>query len=103
MSFDLGVQGDYESLYAWLDEHKAKECGDSLACFWYEHTGNLVQSLKSELKRKMRLTAKSRFYVVNPSGGPKGGPKGSFVIGNRKNSPWTGFAGVASGEDTDIG
>jgi hypothetical protein len=29
ISYDLGVQADYEGMYAWLDEHQAKECGDS--------------------------------------------------------------------------
>jgi hypothetical protein len=28
ISFDLGVRGDYEGMYAWLDTHNAKECGD---------------------------------------------------------------------------
>lgn len=25
ISYDLGVQGDYEGLYGWLDTHKARE------------------------------------------------------------------------------
>ena len=29
ISFDLGVKGDYEGMYAWLDSKDAKECGDS--------------------------------------------------------------------------
>lgn len=29
ISYDLGVSGDYENLYAWLDDHGAKECGQS--------------------------------------------------------------------------
>ena len=28
---DLDLRGDYKSLYAWLDEKEARECGDSLA------------------------------------------------------------------------
>ena len=28
LSYDLGVDGDYENLYAWLDHKEAKECGD---------------------------------------------------------------------------
>ena len=27
ISYDLGVRGDYENLYSWLDTHGAKECG----------------------------------------------------------------------------
>ncbi len=29
LSYDLGIQGDYPSLYEWLDKHQAKECGDN--------------------------------------------------------------------------
>jgi hypothetical protein len=28
ISFDLGLQGDYEPLYEWLDRHEALECGE---------------------------------------------------------------------------
>lgn len=35
ISYDLGVKGDYEGLYAWLDDHKAIECGDSVAFINY--------------------------------------------------------------------
>ena len=35
ISFDLGIRGDYENLYAWLDEHGAKECGDNFASIIY--------------------------------------------------------------------
>ena len=38
MSYDLGVKGDYEGLYAWLDDHDAKECGNSVAFLRYEYS-----------------------------------------------------------------
>ena len=31
LSFDLGVSGDYEGTYAWLDDKSARECGSSVA------------------------------------------------------------------------
>jgi len=31
--YDLGLQGHYDELFAWLDQHKAKECGDNAATF----------------------------------------------------------------------
>ncbi|MHB9292468.1 hypothetical protein Holit_01566 [Hollandina sp. SP2] len=34
LSYDLGIKGDYANLYIWLDEHKALECGDSIATFF---------------------------------------------------------------------
>ena len=26
LSFDLGISGDYEGMYAWLDDKNAQEC-----------------------------------------------------------------------------
>ena len=41
MSYDLGVSGDYEGLYAWLDDHNAKECGNSVAwVFSFSYDGD---------------------------------------------------------------
>ena len=37
LSYDLGVKGDYEGLYAWLDDHNAEECGNSVAFLHYEY------------------------------------------------------------------
>jgi hypothetical protein len=49
ISYDLGVRGDYESIYSWLDAHGAKECGDSLAVLTYRHDGQLIDKLKADL------------------------------------------------------
>ncbi len=45
LSYDLGVKGDYEGLYAWLDDHGAIECGESVAFFNFEikNEENLVE------------------------------------------------------------
>lgn len=51
VSFDLGVKGDYEGMYAWLDGCGAKECGDSVACFWYSHASkDLLKDMREDLK-----------------------------------------------------
>lgn len=31
LSYDLGVGGNYDKLYGWLDDHNAVPCGDSVA------------------------------------------------------------------------
>jgi hypothetical protein len=89
ISFDLGVRGDYEGLYAWLDEHQAEECGESLAFLQYEHKGDFLTAIKKDLKRAMELTKNSRVYVIHLL---EGRMKGTFVFGRRKAPPWTGFA-----------
>ncbi|HPO16507.1 MAG TPA: hypothetical protein PLI09_23935 [Candidatus Hydrogenedentes bacterium] len=98
-SFDLGVQGDYEALYSWLDNHEAKECGDSLACLRFEHSGDLIDALKKDLASHVHLNGRSRLYVIHLANGKM---KGTFITGSRKTAPWTGYAVSAEDiEDTD--
>jgi len=36
ISYDLGIKGDYQGLYSWLDDHDAIECGNSVAFIQFE-------------------------------------------------------------------
>jgi hypothetical protein len=49
LSYDLGVKGDYEGLYAWLDDHNAEECGNSVAFLHYEYCTEIFSELKDDL------------------------------------------------------
>lgn len=66
VSFDLGVKGDYQGMYTWLDNQSAKECGDSLACFWFEHASDdLLEDLKRDIESNVDLDEKkNRVYVI---------------------------------------
>ena len=55
ISYDLGVKGDYEGLYAWLEDHNAEECGNSVAFLHYEYRIDLLPELKDELSRNVSL------------------------------------------------
>ncbi len=90
ISFDLGVQGDYEGLYRWLDAHDAQECGDNVAFIKkYEYTGDLRENLKKELEGSIEINQKTRIYVIHEDSGKV---KGKFIFGNRKRPSWTGYA-----------
>jgi hypothetical protein len=89
ITFDLGVNGDYEGMYAWLDSHHARECGDSVAFLEYEAKRNLISELKADLKRSVSTKKKNRVYVIYKS--DEGKLKGEFLFGGRKKSPWTGY------------
>lgn len=92
LSFDLGLQGNYDALYAWLDEQGAKECGDSVATF--ESRKNRDQIIK-EIKRVLDEKKNPRIYIITES-------RGKFALGRRKiRAPWSGYAeaSVTSGED----
>lgn len=89
LSYDLGIRGDYQSLYSWLDDHEAKECGDSIASLWFSHEeGDFPEALKAELKEEVELDNHSRIYVVWKE---KQGVKGRFLFGKRKRAPWAGY------------
>jgi hypothetical protein len=85
-------------MYAWLDGNDARECGDSLACFWYEHpTEDLIQDITEDLNKSVELdTKRNRIYVIRNEGGRF---KGTFVFGRRRNSPWTGVAATGAQEE----
>jgi hypothetical protein len=91
ISYDLGVRGDYEGLYAWLDSHKAKECGDSLAVLAYEHNDALLDELKSAMELAVHIDKRTRIYVVYRERNSDKN-KGSFIFGGRHAPPWSGYS-----------
>lgn len=99
MSFDLGVRGDYEGVYAFLDAHEARECGDSVGVFWYEYKKDLLGELLKELKEAVSFDKRSRIYLIYP--GKKGVHIGKYIIGRRKAPPWSGY-GPARVDEEDI-
>lgn len=91
LSYDLGVKGDYPGLYAWLDDHKAVECGDSIASFLYKCTNRdmLEGELLSELEGAVHLSSSDRLYIIYRKA--DGGVTGHYIHGRRKSNPWEGF------------
>jgi len=89
ISYDLGVRGDYEGLYVWLDAHEAQECGDSVAVLKYD--GAVPEKLKAELKKAVAIDKRTRIYVIyrEPATDMN---KGKFIFGGRRAAAWTGFA-----------
>ncbi|MFZ0911812.1 MAG: hypothetical protein WBQ76_11030 [Candidatus Korobacteraceae bacterium] len=111
ISYDLGLRGNYDQLYAWLDKHSARECGDSVATFLSKKTrAEIVKELAAvfDLSGAQRPSALSALFGETPTAQ---GPRiyiitmkegGKFVFGRRKPAPWTGYAQVLdSGEERD--
>jgi hypothetical protein len=90
ISYDLGVRGDYDGLYAWLDDHEARECGDSLALVRVTGERDLHEWLRQELEEAVNLTRRSRVYAVAYYPDEKR-LHSRFVVGRRKSPPWSGF------------
>lgn len=95
IGFDLGVRGDYEGLYAWLDAHQARECGESLAFIRYDNAGSLRDALARDIRKNVKISKETRIYIVWNDDGKT---KGRFIIGGRKAAPWSGYAMLESAE-----
>jgi hypothetical protein len=100
ISYDLGVRGDYEGMYAWLDQHKARECGDSLALLTYRYSGVLVDALKADLGESVETNKRTRMYVIYRDDKTKKA-KGHFLFGGRRIPPWGGASGQGQEEDDE--
>ena len=85
LSYDLGLRGDYQPLYQWLDEVQAQECGDGVATFVSENS-------REKIAKSLKRIAKSggRFYLIGKN--KAGKVVGGFISGGRKRAPWAGFA-----------
>lgn len=97
LSFDLGIRGDYESLYAWLDSHSAKECGDSLAVFNFSWKEDLFKELRADLTDAVKIDKRTRIYVIYRDRAAEKN-RGKFIIGGRRASAWEGYSQQAPGE-----
>lgn len=82
LSFDLGLRGNYEALYEWLDNMEAKECGENMATFVTEKT---IDKIKKELSKLLGENA--RIYIIRNG-------SGKFILGKRKRAPWSGYGMV---------
>lgn len=109
LSYDLGIGGDYAGLYKWLDNHKAVECGNSVAFFKYQieqaQLDNLASILSDDIQSIVSLRSGDRLYIVyskkeqSSSGSIV---KGKFIYGRRKSNPWEGY-GDSEPQTDDIG
>jgi hypothetical protein len=100
LSFDLGVRGDFEGMYQFLDTQKAKECGESVGAFEYVYKRDLIAELTKELKEYVKFNNRSRVYVVFPKTGKH---VGRFIVGRRKPPPWAGFGPQQGEDEEDVG
>lgn len=98
LSYDLGLKGDYPGMYAWLDNHNAVECGDSMASFLFECSSreNVAIELKESITSSVKLAPTDRIYCINRRDDDKA--VGRFIFGKRKANPWEGYGN--KGDDT---
>ena len=102
LSYDLGLRGDYNSLYTWLDKNKAKECGDSVAVFAFAcTTDNPKEEIKQDLLQNVDFNKTDRVYLIWRDD-KKQANIGTFIIGHRKPAPWEGYYATETEQSFDI-
>ena len=101
ISFDLGLDGDYDNLFHWIDLHDGTECGDHLAFVKYEFEGDLEVSLVHDLSEAIAIRPRDRIYIIYTQGDERR-TAGKFLFGGRKQAPWAGYATKDSGDSEDL-
>ena len=95
LNYDLGIQGDYDSLYAFLDNHNALDCGNSNCFFKFNFVGNDLshsdkfKQLKETIESDVDIEKKDRIYVIVHD--DENTPRGTFIFGRRKTPVWEGY------------
>jgi len=97
--FDLGINGDYEGIYEWLDNHNAHACGEHLAFVRYEFNNDLFEELKGDIETQVNLVNKNHIYVVFKD--EAGNVVGKFLVGKRMKAPWIGYGSADEEEMID--
>lgn len=92
LSYDLGLKGNYDELYTWLDGLRAMECGESVATF---DTDMTFQQIREQLEPI--VGTKARIYLVGKD--LDGKWHGRWLLGKRRRAAWAGYAEVASQEE----
>ena len=101
ISYDLGVNGDYEGMYEWLDDRGAKECGSSVAFIKsYNYDGeDLMHALERDIQGAVEINKRTRIYVIRMVDGRE---KGRFLFGRRKGAPWDGHGQKGETFDDEV-
>lgn len=89
LSYDLGIKGDYVSLYTWLVNLDAVECCDNVAYFRLESDSkDPVKLVAEDLAKNVPLSITDRIYLIWREGTSV---RGRFLFGGRKPAPWAGY------------
>jgi hypothetical protein len=91
LSYDLGVEGDYDGLWKWLGEWGAKECGDSLAVLSYSYRTDLAKELVRDIKQDVKLHRRARLYLIYRDDVTRQ-VKGRFIVGGRRPPQWAEYS-----------
>ena len=109
LNYDLGLKGDYEALYRYLDNKEAKDCGNCNSVFFIDVKDTsfeeVVDFLRKEISENVKINTTDRIYITSTSEEAHDGDnriKGRFLFGARKRAVWEGYGDITRHEDEDF-
>lgn len=100
LSYDLGVGGNYDKLYSWLDDHNAVPCGNNVAFFKYQYEDgkNPDDEIRGDLIKSVAPQPGNKLYLIRRK---DNGLIGSFIYGKRGSTPWIGYGSKSQVGEVD--
>lgn len=102
LNYDLGLRGDYNGLYTFLDNLAAIEIGNCNTAFAMEFTKDefdiICEELKTKLSQAINIEKTDRIYVIVTDNECK--MRGKFLFGDRRRALWEGY-GIKKTEGFD--
>lgn len=95
LNFDLGLKGDYESLYKTLDNLNAQDAGNSNCVFEYKFASGIeshqerFDEIIKLLEDKVEIKKGDRLYAIVFNSDKI--PRGKFLFGHRQRPIWEGY------------
>lgn len=100
LNYDLGLKGDYSNLYAFLDTHKALDCGNCNAAFAMSFSEDkfetILEELRMALSEYVKIEKNDRIYMTVTDNTCK--MRGAFLFGGRKRAIWEGYGNVKTND-----
>ena len=103
LNYDLGLKGDYQSLYRFLDNHDALDCGNFNSALEIEVSKDdfdvIVEEVTDSIRKVVEFSQSDRIYITVTDSSNQ--MRGRFINGNRKRAVWEGYGDVAP-SDSDV-
>ncbi|AWH84557.1 hypothetical protein HYN59_05235 [Flavobacterium album] len=93
INYDLGLKGDYQNLYRFLDNHDALDCGNSNAALEIEVSEDnfdiIYEETKELIESEITISNNDRLYLTVTDSSCQ--MRGRFLFGTRKRAIWEGY------------
>lgn len=100
INYDLGLKGDYQNLYRFLDNNNALDCGNCNSALEIEVSKDdfdtIFDEVTSMIKKNFEFSQNDRIYLTVTDSTNQ--MRGRFICGNRKRAIWEGYGDISPTE-----